>query len=201
MTNIDVILQIYGHFISFWHLDKLLQMLKMRCDRHWLREPAWTAVTVDHNTPRHCFLWDKDKGLVYRGETLWFWLGSPLDLGVLLLLRAFATDVELRTDALPQDDLGRCLCDLLVWQTLHPGSFHLLNSFWAIFQDSHLQTPGIKWENPILKVSFECLNCCSSGKSTIYVTIKALMKPKSVTVSVKQSRRPLCFLSWTDDSK
>lgn len=62
MTNFDVISQIYGHFISFWHLDKLLQMLKMRWDRLWLKGPAWTAVTVDRNTPRHCFLWDKDKG-------------------------------------------------------------------------------------------------------------------------------------------
>lgn len=153
-TNIGAGLHIYRHFISVWHLDKLLQMLKMRCDRHGLRGTAWTAVTVDHNTPRHCFfLWDKDKGLVYRGETLWFWLSSPLDLGLLLLLRAFATDVELRIETLPQDDLGRCLCDLLVWQMLQPGSFHLLNSFETIFRDLHLQ-PLANIRTPILKVFF-----------------------------------------------
>lgn len=62
-ANIDVILQNYGHFFSFWHLGKLHQMLKMRCDQQRLRGSGWTAVTVDHNTLRHYFLWDKDKGL------------------------------------------------------------------------------------------------------------------------------------------
>lgn len=124
MTNIDVILQIYGHFISFWHLDKLLQMLQMRCDRHWLKGPARTAVTVDHNTPRHCFLWDKDKGLVYRGETLWFWLSLLLDLGVLLPLMW---------------SYGLMHCLKMIWggasvtcwfgKCFKTGSFHLLNSF------------------------------------------------------------------------
>lgn len=85
-------------------------------DTHWKALPGqllqWIIIL-----PGTVFLCDKDKDLVYRRKTLWFWLSLLLDLGVLLLLRAFATDVELRIDALPQDDLGRCLHDLLVWQT------------------------------------------------------------------------------------
>lgn len=86
-------------------------MLKMRCDQQRQRGTGWTAVTVDHNTLRNSlfFYETKIRTWVYRGEPFWFWLSLVLDLGVLWPLSAFATDVEVLIDALPQDDLGRCL--------------------------------------------------------------------------------------------
>lgn len=84
-------------------------MLKMRCDQRRLRGTDWTAVTVDHNTQARFFYETKIRAWVYREEPSWFWLSLLLDLGVLRLLSAFATDVEVLIDALPQDDLGRCL--------------------------------------------------------------------------------------------
>lgn len=120
-ANIDVMLQNYGHIFFSWHLGKLLQMLKMRCDQQRQRGTGWTA--VDHNTLRLIFYETKIRARVYRLEPFWFWPSSLLDLGVLWLLSAFATDVEVLIDALPQDDLGRCLWDLLVWHILQLGPF------------------------------------------------------------------------------
>lgn len=122
-ANIDVILLNYGHFFLF---DILVNCT--RCWRWGVISKDWEELAGQQlqwiiTLSGTIFYETKIRAWVYRGEPLWFWLSLLLDLGVLWLLSAFATDVEVLIDALPQDDLGRCLWDLLVWHMVQLGPF------------------------------------------------------------------------------